>query len=113
MTKSVVRWGLSCLSVGLLACPSDRDEVEISSSGAALTASQNADRVLQGLVGSADFLYESSSLLQALNRVGGASGSCSSTDTLCASGSSCAPVVSCERHELEPVDVEEARSQVA
>ncbi len=112
MTKSVVRWGLSCLSVGLLACPSDRDEVEISSSGAALTASQNADRVLQGLVGSADFLYESGSLLQALNRVGGASGSCSSSDTLCASGSSCAPVVSCERHELEPVDVEEARSEL-
>lgn len=113
MTKSVVRWGLSCLSLGLLACPGgDGDELEISSSQAALTASENSERALKGLVDTADFLSESNSLAQALSGMGGASESCSSSAVFCSNDSSCAPTIVCESEELDATDVEEARAEL-
>lgn len=112
MMKSVLRVGLSCLSVGLLACPSDGDELEISSSQAALTASENSERALNGLVDAADFLSESSSLAQALGRFGGTTTSCSSSAAFCSDDSSCAPTTICETEQVEPADVEEARAEL-
>lgn len=112
MKKSVLGVGLSCLSVGLLACPSDGDDVEISSSQAALTASENSERALKGLVDAADFLSESNVVAQALGRMGGTSESCSSSAVYCTGDSSCTPTVICETEEVDAADVEEARAEL-
>ncbi|MEY2932050.1 MAG: hypothetical protein RL033_2799, partial [Pseudomonadota bacterium] len=112
MKKSLVRWGLSCLSVGLLACPSDHDELEISSSQAALTASQNSERALQGLIDATDFLSDSNSVAQALSHMGGTSESCTSSAAFCTDNASCTPTTICETEEVDPVDVEEARTEL-
>lgn len=112
MNKSLVRWGLSCLSVGLLACPSDHEELEISSSQAALTASENSERALQGLIDAADFLSDSNSVAQALSRMGGTSESCTSSAAFCTNNASCTPTTICETEEADPVDIEEARTEL-
>lgn len=87
-------WSLSltCLSwCALLACGGDSELVEISSQKAALTASENSERALHGLVDAADFLTASSSIANTLGAIGGTTEECDSSVVPCTSDSSSCP----------------------
>jgi hypothetical protein len=73
MMKSAFRWSSSCLcfGLGLFACKGDPELLHISSNQAALTASENSERALDGLLDAADFMSESTSIAQALGALGG------------------------------------------
>ncbi|MEO8183975.1 MAG: hypothetical protein ABI895_34565, partial [Deltaproteobacteria bacterium] len=94
MMKSAFRLSLSCLGLGLLACKGDPELLPISSTRAALTASQNSERALDGLLDAADFLSDSTSVAQTLSAIGGSHESCSSSGGACSGNtSSCPPPV--------------------
>ncbi|HEU4576967.1 MAG TPA: hypothetical protein VFS67_01840 [Polyangiaceae bacterium] len=110
MIKSAFRWSASCLVLGLIACKSDPTLVEISSSQAALTASENSERALDGVLDAADFLSESTSVAQTLSLMGG-SESCGSTAGCTSNG--CSPVETvCTSDPIDEADLEEARADL-
>jgi hypothetical protein len=114
MMKSAFRWSLSCLGLGLLACKSDPELLPISSTRAALTASENSERALDGLLDAADFLSESSSVAQMLGVIGSSGESCSSSGVACLDDtSSCPPPVTiCTSDEPDVADLEETRADL-
>jgi hypothetical protein len=114
MMKSAFRLSLSCLGLGLLACKGDPELLPISSSRAALTASENSERALDGVLDAADFLSESTSLAQALGAMGGSSESCTSSGTACfsATGSCPEPEIVCTTDQLDESDLEETRANL-
>ena len=111
MTKSQFCLGLTCLSVGLLACTGEESEgLAISSQQAALTAAQNSERALQGVVDAGDFLAASTSIAQSLNAFG-AGESCSSSGYCDATG--CYDTVEeCTTDEVTEEDLEELRQDI-
>ena len=111
MMKSAFRLSLSCLGLGLLACKGDPELLSISSNRAALTASENSERALDGVLDAADFLSESTSLAQALGAIGGSSESCTSSGPACfsATGSCPEPEVICTTEEP---DLEQTRADL-
>jgi hypothetical protein len=111
MNKSAFRWSASCLVLGLIACKSEPQLVEISSNQAALTASENSERALDGLIDAADFLSQSTSVAQTLSLMGG-HGSCESTGASCSS-SGCQPAETvCTSDGVDEADLEEARADL-
>jgi hypothetical protein len=114
MMKLAMRCGLTCLGLGLLACKGESELMQISSNKAALTAAENSDRALQGLVDATDFLADSTSIAQTLGELGGGGESCSSSGVFCASDSaSCPPPVTvCESTGPSDADLEEMRADV-
>jgi hypothetical protein len=115
MTKSAFRLSLSCLGLGLLACKGDPELLPISSTSAALTASENSERALDGLLDAGDFLSESTSIAHTLSAIGGSTAeSCESSGVACSSdASSCpTPVTVCSSEELDEADLEESRTEI-
>ena len=116
MMKSAFRWSSSCLGfgLGLLACKSDPEGVQISSTQAALTASENSERALDGLLDAADFVSESTSVAQTLGALGGGGESCSSTGSAClGTSSSCPePETVCTSQALDESDLEQSRAEL-
>jgi hypothetical protein len=113
MTKSQVCFGLTCLGFGILACEGEREQLEISSTQAALTASENAELALQGVIDAADFLARSTSIAQTLNAFGGRGETCESSGAFCPDGSDCPPIETvCTTEETSEEDLEEARQEI-
>jgi len=96
--------------LGLIACKSDPQLVEISSKQAALTASENSERALDGVLDAADFLSESTSVAQTLSLMGG-SESCASSGSCTSSG--CLPAETvCTRETIDEGDLEQTRADL-
>ncbi len=114
MTKSLVRLGVTCLSFGILACESDPEQVQISSAQAALTASENSERALDGLIDAADFLAESTAIAETLNAIGGGSQECDSVGVFCAGdqGSCPPPEAICTSTPVSAADLEQSRTEI-
>jgi hypothetical protein len=113
MTKSQVCFGLTCLGFGILACEGERELLEISSTQAALTASENAELAFQGVIDAADFLASSTSIAQTLNAFGGRGETCESSGSFCPDGSDCPPIETvCTTEETSEEDLEEARQEI-
>jgi hypothetical protein len=113
MMKSQVCLGLTCLSFGLLACAGDPELLEISSTQAALTASENTERALDGVIDAADFLASSTSIAQTLNALGGHTSTCESDSVSCPNGVDCAePETLCTNDEVDEADLEESRQEI-
>lgn len=100
----------ACSALGLLACEGEPELVEISSNEAALTASANSERALEGMLDSVDFLTASSSMAGAFSLMGGQSETCDVSSS-CSSDGVCEPdIVVCE--STGEVDLEEARQDL-
>jgi hypothetical protein len=114
MMKSQLCLGLTCLSVGILACADDPELLEISSSQAALTASENTERVLRGVVDAADFLASSTSIAQTLSAFGGHDETCESSGAaFCPDGADCPPPETvCTSDEVSESVLEERRQEI-
>lgn len=114
MTKSRVVLKVTCLSFGLLACEAEPELMEISSTQAALTATENTERALQGIIDAADFLAESTSIAEALNAIGDRGVSCDTVVYPCAAdAASCPPPeTTCTSEEIAAADIEEARTEL-
>jgi hypothetical protein len=113
MMKSQLCLGLTCLSVGMLACGGDPELLEISSSQAALTASENTERALQGVIDAADFLASSTSIAETLSAFGGSEETCESTGAFCPDGVDCPPPETvCTSDEVSEADLEENRQAI-
>lgn len=76
MTKSQFCLGLTCLSVGVWACGGESELLEIESQQAALTATENSERALQGVIDAADFVAASTTIADTLAAFGGRSQTC-------------------------------------
>jgi hypothetical protein len=113
MMKSQLCLGLTCLSLGILSCGAPSELLEISSSQAALTASENAERALQGVIDAADFLASSTSIAQALSAFGGHGETCETSGEFCPDGADCpAPETVCTSDEVSEADLEENRQEI-
>src|SRR5690554_3004747 len=113
MTKSQFRIGLTCLSFGLFACEGEPELLEISSTEAALTAGENVERALQGLIDAADFLASSTSIAETLSVLGGQTETCESSPAACGLGLDCAPPETiCTPDEVSEEDLEERRQEL-
>jgi hypothetical protein len=113
MKKSQVCLGLTCLSLGVFACKGEPERLEISSTQAALTASQNAELALQGVIDAGEFLASSTSIAKALNALGGQGETCESSGTFCPDGTDCLPPETvCTSDEIRDEDLEEARQEL-
>jgi hypothetical protein len=114
LNHSLFRLGMTCLSFGIVACEAPPELVEISSGSAALTASENSERALQGLLDAADFLATSTSVADTLNALGGGSSDCTGSSALCSDDvSSCTTEeTTCDDAELGQVDLEENRQEL-
>lgn len=113
MNKSTLFLGLTCLSFGALGCEGESELVEISSTQAALTASENAELALQGVIDAGDFLASSTSIAKALNAFGGRGQTCESSVVLCENGAQCPePETVCTPIEVSEEDLEEARQEM-
>ncbi len=112
MNKSHICLGLTCLSVGVLACGGESELLEISSGQAALTAAENSDRALQGVLDAADFLAASTSIAETLNAFGGAGESCETSGEFCPDGVDCAePETVCTSDAADADALEETRQE--
>jgi hypothetical protein len=97
----------------MFACEGEPELVEISSSQAALTASENAELALQGVIDASDFLASSTSIAKTLNAFGAGARTCESSGAFCPDGAECAPVETvCTTDELSEEDLEETRQQL-
>ncbi len=113
MTKSQFRIGLTCLSFGVFACEGEPELLDISSTQAALTASENVERALQGVLDAADFLASSTSIAETLSVFGGRSETCESSASSCGLGLDCAPPETvCTPDEVSEEDLEERRQEL-
>jgi hypothetical protein len=106
--------GLTCLSSCVfLACGGDSELVEISSQKAALTASENSERALQGLVDAADFLTASTSIADTLGVIGGTTEECDGSGVACtADMSSCPEPVTVCTSTSGGADLEQTREEI-
>lgn len=113
MNQSFLRVGMTCLSFGIVACEAEPELVEISSASAALTATENSERALQGVLDAADFLASSTSIAETLNAFGGTSVSCEGTGGVCSGDASTCPTVetTCTTQSSE-ADLEETRQEL-
>jgi hypothetical protein len=111
MSKSQFCLGVTCLSFGIVACKGEPELLEISSTQAALTASENAELALQGVIDASEFLASSASIAKTLNAFGGGGQTCESSGVaFCPEGTECPPVETvCTTDELSEEDLEEAR----
>lgn len=92
-----------------------QEKIEITSQGAALTAVENTEIALKGVVDSGDFLADSTSLADTLNALGSGSQSCTTTVAPCdASEPTCEPAVveDCETDEITEEDLQAARDDI-
>jgi hypothetical protein len=113
MTKSQFCLGLTCLSMGVVACEGEPELLEISSSQAALTAAENSERALQGVIDAADFLAASTSIAKTLNAFNAGSPTCESSGSSCSDGSDCPePETHCTTDEVSPEELEQARQDI-
>lgn len=113
MSKTQFCLGLTCLSFGIVACEGEPEQLEISSTQAALTASENAELALQGVIDASDFLASSTSIAKTLNAFGGGGQTCESSGSFCPVGTECPPVETvCTSHEISEEDLEEARQEI-
>lgn len=89
--------------------------IEISSQGAALTAVENTELALLGIVESGGFLAESTSLAETLSALGGGSESCSLTVEPCdAADAACVPTTTevCTTDEVTEEELQEVRADI-
>jgi hypothetical protein len=113
MTKSQFCLGLTCLSMGVVACEGEQELLEISSSQAALTAAENSERALQGVLDAADFLAASTSIAETLNAFSAGSETCESAGVACLDGAACPePETHCTTDEVNPEELEQARQDI-
>src|SRR5688572_12440642 len=107
MSKTQFCLGLTCLSFGVVACEGEPEQLEISSTQAALTASENAELALQGVIDASDFLASSTSIAKTLNAFGAGGQTCESSGSFCPVGAECPPVETvCTSHEISEEDLE-------
>lgn len=113
MKKSQFCLGLTCLSLGVVACAGESELLEISSSQAALTATENSERALQGVIDAADFLAGSTSIAKTLNAFNAGSETCESAGVFCPAGADCPPPETvCTTDEVSAEELEEARQDI-
>lgn len=89
--------------------------IEISSQGAALTAVENTEVALLGIVDTGGFLADSTSLAETLNALGGGSESCSLTIEPCdAADVGCVPETTevCTSDDVTEEDLQQARADI-
>jgi hypothetical protein len=113
---------VSVLFLTLTACAGDpqaqserEQRVVISSQGAALTAVQNTEIALKGVVDSGSFLADSTSLAETLNTIGGSSTTCESSGTACNATDAVCPSDTtevCSTDEITPEELQEARDDI-
>ena len=113
MNRSFLRVGMTCLSFGVVACEAEPELLEISSTSAALTATQNSERALQGVLDAADFLASSTSIAETLNALGGSSVDCAAEAPACSGDAVTCPTVetTCTTQTSE-ADLEETRQEL-
>ena len=113
MNQSFFRVGVTCLSFGIVACEAEPELVEISSTSAALTATENSERALQGVLDAADFLASSTSIAETLNAFGGSSVACEGTAAPCSGDAITCPTVetTCTT-ETSEADLEATRQEL-
>jgi hypothetical protein len=112
MTKSQFCLGLTCLSMGVVGCEGEQELLEISSSQAALTAAENSERALQGVIDAADFLA-STSIAETLNAFSAGSETCESSGVACLDGAACPePETECTTDEVSAEELEQARQDI-
>lgn len=110
MKTSYLCLGLTCLSVGGLACEEEPELLQIESSQAALTAAENTERALQGVIDAADFLAASTSIADALDALGSGGETCESSGCF---GVDCPPPETlCTADESDDAALEEARQDI-
>lgn len=97
--------------LGLFACKSDPQLVEISSNQAALTASENSERALDGVLDAADFLSESTSLAQTLSLMGSRE-TCETTGASCTSNGCLPAETVCTSETIDEGDLEQTRADL-
>ncbi len=93
----------------------EQPRIEITSQGAALTAVENTEIALKGIVDSGDFLAESTSLAETLNALNGGSTSCEVTTLPCeAAEPDCVPTTTevCTEDEVTEEDLTEVRDDL-
>jgi hypothetical protein len=113
MSKSQFCFGLTCLSFGIVGCEGEPELLEISSTQAALTASENAELALQGVIEASEFLASSTSIAKTLNAFGAGGETCESSGTFCPTGADCPAVETvCTTDEISEEDLEEARQEI-
>jgi hypothetical protein len=90
-------------------------KIEITSQGAALTAVENTELGLKGIIDSGDFLAESTSLADTLNALNGSSSSCDAAAAPCdAAEPDCVPEATetCSEDEITEEDLQEVRDDL-
>jgi len=111
MTKSQFCLGLTCLSVGVWGCPSESERVELESGQAALTAAENSERALQGVIDAADFLAASTTIADTLAAFGGRGETCESAGS-CIGDDCIVEETVCTSDEPSAEDLEEQRQEI-
>lgn len=107
------------LSLSAVACSGDDNNdsklIVTSSQGAALTAVQNTEAALNGILDSGGFLADSTSLAETLSALGAGSTECSSTYVACdANTPDCTAefVETCTQAEVQPEDLAQIRQDL-
>jgi hypothetical protein len=111
MTKSQFCLGLTCLSVGVWACNGESELLEIESQQAALTASENSERALQGVIDAADFLATSTSIAETLGAFRTSGETCESSGS-CAGDDCVVEQTVCTSDEVDTAELEEQRQEM-
>lgn len=105
-----------CAKEDQAATENDRPKIQITSQGAALTAVENTELGLKGIVDSGDFLAESTSLADTLNALnGGSSAGCDAAVAPCdASEPDCVPEATeeCATDAVTEEDLQEVRDNL-
>lgn len=92
-----------------------QEKIQITSQGAALTAVENTEIALKGVVDSGDFLADSTSLADTLNALAGESETCTTSVTTCDSSEpTCEPAVveDCQTDAITEEDLQSARDDI-
>jgi hypothetical protein len=107
--KSIFSLGITCLSFGILACPSEPELLEISSTQAALTAADNSERALAGIFQASDFIAGSRSMAKALGLVRQTAADCTGAPASnCDTAEACA-ATDAECGDDDSADLDDAR----
>ncbi len=124
--KHTTRRWMTLPTVVLVACSTDPgddgessgrpERVEISSQGAALTAQENTEAALRGVLNAGAFLAESTTMAESLSSVAGSSSESCYTEAVpcadCESGVLYEEVCDVEEEEVTTADLEEARQDM-
>src|SRR5688572_16537894 len=111
MTKSQFCLGLTFLSVGVWACNGESELLEIESGQAALTAAENSERALSGVIDAADFLAASTSIAETLGAFRARGETCESSGSCFGDDCNVEPTV-CTSDEVGTEDLEEQRQEL-